>query len=82
MAITDYKVTNSDISNTSVETSANDTLIGTAQENKRTFDKLPRRIIERYNALVDFLEVNLADNIIDPEVIELYESIGFINTTE
>ena len=56
MSISDYKITDSDISTKGV-TAAPDRLTGTAAENKALFDRLIREAVKvRYNDLIDALE--------------------------
>ena len=55
MPITDYKVTDADISSQGVS-AAPDTLTGTAAENKTVFDRLPSYVVKKsLNPLIDAL---------------------------
>lgn len=54
MALSDYKISGSEI-NTNGVVSAPDILTGTTQENKAIFDKLPTLITNKFNVLIDSL---------------------------
>lgn len=62
MALSDYKISGSEI-NTNGVVSAPDILTGTTQENKAIFDKLPTLIINKFNALIDSISATGADEI-------------------
>jgi len=54
MALDNYKISNSDKTNNWVQ-SADDTLSGTPTANKSVFDKFPLKIMERFNAFVEYV---------------------------
>lgn len=56
------KITEAQIESVYVQSAA-DTLSGTAQENKKVFDKLPLLTIENYNALIDAIESDGASGV-------------------
>lgn len=58
MSYTDKKITNQEVYDNAVETSADDVLIGDADDNKRVFDKYPELIKEHFNDLVDALDTH------------------------
>lgn len=60
MALTDYKITNTDVTGKGVQ-SAPDRLTGTAAENKAVFDRLIAEVVkEKLNALIDGIVAELA----------------------
>lgn len=52
------KITEQEVNNLYVQ-GAPDKLTGSAEENKRVFDKLPLMIVDKYNALVETVETEL-----------------------
>ena len=68
MALTDYKITDSDISTHGL-VSAPDKLQDTAQNNKRRFDQLIREAIKaKFNGLIDALAAAVADKLPWPKI--------------
>ena len=60
MALTDYKITNTDVTGKGVQ-SAPDRMTGTAAENKAVFDRLIAEVVkEKLNALIDGIVAELA----------------------
>lgn len=60
MALTDYKITNTDVTGKGVQ-SAPDRLTGTAAENKAVFDRLIAEVVkEKLNSLIDGIVAELA----------------------
>lgn len=67
MALTDYKITNTDVSTKGVQ-SAPDQLTGTAAENKALFDRLIAEVVkEKLNDLIDELVTELSAKMAAPE---------------
>lgn len=75
MAITDYKITNSEVAKVNIE-SQPDTLTGTATENKQVFDSYPDLIKDRLNTVIDYLDGDYATDgfAIDDSVIAYYRN--------
>ena len=67
MALTDYRVTDSDVQTHGVQGVSGTKLTGTAQENKARFDQLITAVIqEKLNGLIDELVVELAQKLTAP----------------
>ena len=67
MALTDYKITNTDVSTKGVQ-SAPDQLTGTAAENKALFDRLIAEVVkEKLNDLIDELVTELSAKMAAPD---------------
>ena len=67
MALTDYKITSTDVSTKGVQ-SAPDQLTGTAAENKALFDRLIAEVVkEKLNDLIDELVTELAAKMAAPD---------------
>ena len=57
MAVTDIKITQTDIDSVAIHTSvAGDRLSGSVLENKQVFDNYPDMIVEHFNDLCDYTE--------------------------
>lgn len=76
MAITDYKISQSDIEQVHVEAQPT-VLQGSAQQNKQVFDAFPLMIVEKFNGALEEI-ANDTSAEIDRDVLELYQSIGWI----
>ncbi len=78
MALSDYKITNTDIQQKGV-VAAPDKLIGTARDNKMIFDRLVREIVKScLNGLIDELEATVtfdADELTAEEVDEMWSEV-------
>lgn len=77
MAISDYKITESDINASHVQ-SAEDTLKGTAQQNKAVFDRYSDMIVEKFNGFVDYVSDQSPDEI-DEEVKQQFKNAGWVD---
>lgn len=75
MAATTYKITTADVQAVHVEAQP-DVLQGTAQQNKKVFDKYSDMIVSHFNGLCDFVDSDLSA-VIDPDVLYLYETLGW-----
>ena len=75
MAATDYKISSADISAVHVEAQPT-VLRGSAQDNKKVFDKYSDMIVSHFNGLCDYVEWGLSP-IIDNEVLVLYATLGW-----
>lgn len=73
--ITDHKITETDIAQVHVE--ANPTVLrGSPTQNKQVFDAYPDMIVEHFNDALDEIASDTSA-VIDPDVITLYESLGW-----
>lgn len=75
MAVTDYLITTADIQGAHVEAQPT-VLRGTAQENKKVFDKYSDMIVQHFNGLCNFLNTDQS-TVIDREVLSLYVLLGW-----
>ena len=75
MAITDYKITSSDIAAVHVEAQPT-VLQGSALQNKKVFDAYSDMIVEHFNNALEAIEENTSA-VIDPDVLDLYASLGW-----
>ncbi len=62
MAITDYKMTTSDIGDNKIRDKVPDRLEGNPEENKKIFDRLPLKLIEKYNPAIDEIDSTLSEH--------------------
>lgn len=76
MAITDHKITSTDIAQVHVEMQPT-VLQGSATENKQVFDKYPDMIVQKFNAALDEI-ANDTSAVIDRDVLVLYQSLGWV----
>lgn len=75
MAITDYKISETDIAQVHVE--AQPTILGGSPlQNKQVFDNYPDMIVEHFNNALDEIARDTSA-IIDREVLTFYQSIGW-----
>lgn len=75
MAITDYKISDTDIAQVHVE--ARPTVLqGSASQNKQVFDAFPNMIVQHFNNALDAI-ANDTSAEIDRDVLTLYESLGW-----
>ena len=75
MAITDYKITSTDIAQVHVEAQPT-VLQGSAVQNKKAFDSYPDMIVEHFNNALDEI-ANDTSAEIDREVLDFYVSLGW-----
>ena len=75
MAITDYKIKQSDIARVHVEKRPT-ILNGSPLQNKQVFDAYPDMIVEHFNDALDEIERDTSAEV-DREVLILYESLGW-----
>ena len=75
MAITDYKITSTDIAQVHVEAQPT-VLQGSAVQNKKAFDAYPDMIVEHFNNALDEI-ANDTTAEIDREVLDFYVSLGW-----
>lgn len=76
MAIEDYKILPADIQAVHVEAQPT-VLTGSAQDNKKVFDKYSDMIVEHFNDLIDELADNTSE-LIDQDVLTLYAALGWV----
>lgn len=75
MAITDYKISDTDIAQVHVEAQPT-VLQGSALQNKQVFDAFPSMIVQHFNDALDAI-ANDTSAEIDRDVLTLYESLGW-----
>ena len=75
MAITDYKISDTDIAQVHVEAQPT-VLQGSASQNKQVFDAFPNMIVQHFNNALDAI-ANDTSAEIDREELTLYESLGW-----
>lgn len=61
MVITDYKMTDDDIIKNQIRVTAPDRLEGNPESNKQVFDRLPLKLIEKYNPVLDVIDGNFLE---------------------
>lgn len=76
MAISDYKITSTDIAQVHVEAQPT-VLQGSAVQNKKAFDAYPDMIVEHFNDALDEI-ANDTSAVIDRDVLDLYISLGWV----
>lgn len=76
MAFSEHQITPADISSVHVEAQPT-VLKGTAQQNKRVFDKYCDMISSHFNGLITELESTVSPTI-DSAVLEIYASLGWV----
>ena len=79
MAITDYKIEATDINPVKIVGRAA-VLSGTVSQNQQAFDDYSDMIVTKFNALVDYLALNI-ETTIDNDTLALYLSMGWIPPT-
>ena len=75
MAITDHKITATDIAQVHVEMQPT-VLQGSATENKQVFDKYPDMIVQHFNDALDEIGNDTSAEI-DTDVLRLYADLGW-----
>lgn len=76
MAATDYKISSADVAAVHVEAQPT-VLRGSAQDNKKVFDKYSDMITAHFNSLCDFIATDTSAEI-DNDVLILYMALGWI----
>ena len=76
MALTDYKITSSDVNPVKI-VGRDAVLSGTVAQNQQVFDDYSDMIVTKFNALVDYLALNM-ETAIDNDTLALYLSMGWI----
>ena len=75
MALTDYKITSSDVNPVKI-VGRDTTLSGTVAQNQQVFDDYSDMIVTKFNALIDYLALNM-EIAIDSDTLALYLSMGW-----
>ena len=75
MAITDYKITSSDVNPVKI-VGRDATLSGTVAQNQQVFDDYSDMIVTKFNSLIDFLAENI-EVAVDNDTLALYLSMGW-----
>jgi len=76
MAAIDFKISSADISAVHVEAQPT-VLRGSAQDNKKVFDKYSDMIVSHFNGLCDYIETSVGTEV-DIEVLQLFVADGWI----
>lgn len=82
MAIIDYKMTDDDIVKNKIRVTAPDRLEGNPEDNKQVFDRLPLKLIEKYNPLLDLISSNFSEQDSKVDIIkeDLQDQIDHIES--
>lgn len=82
MAITDYKINETEIKENRIRITAPDRLEGAPETNKQVFDRLPLKLIEKYNPAIDAISTALSQQDAKADAIEenLQEQIDGIES--